>query len=209
MRSFVTNDVAMENSIRLFDPHDQSDTPKFNKPVQSKAWYYVALYGLKNLVDLLLPKNDLDANAGFDDNALQAASAGGFNDTVEYLLDNGAKIAARPTKDAQDALQVASYYGHESVVRILLNRGAQVTAFGGFFGYALQAAAYECHEEIVNMLLEAGADPNARGGQWDSALTAASWSGGVGTVELLLEYGADIDYMSAKKTNCFAGSCLR
>jgi hypothetical protein len=210
MRRLIQNGVALGNWIQLFNPDWPAEEPQFNKSALdiSSAWYYASLHGLTNLIDMLRPDYDVDAQAGFNRNALQAASFGGFSDTVEHLIRLSANVRARPSADPKTALQVAAYRGHDKVVTLLLNEGADVNSFGRFFGYALQAAAYECHEDTVRILLEAGAEVNARRGRWDSALTAASWSGGVGTVNLLLESGADINYMSATVTTALqVASC--
>ena len=71
-------------------------------------------------------------------NALQAASAKGYEQLVQMLLEAGVDVNAQRGEHG-NALQAALSNGHEKVAQMLLDKGANVNAHGGAFGNALQA----------------------------------------------------------------------
>lgn len=83
--------------------------------------------------------------------ALQDATAAGRAETVQLLLDRGARA------DFDDLLIVASEKGRYEVVKLLLERGANANAKGDEYGSALVAAVSQGHVEIVEMLCRHGA----------------------------------------------------
>ncbi|KAJ8108074.1 hypothetical protein ONZ43_g6538 [Nemania bipapillata] len=135
---------------------------------------------------------DVNAVGGVYGNALQAAAARGFDDTVKLLLDKGADVNAQGGVFGS-ALQAASVGGHAKVVKLLLDRQANVGDRGGVYGDALEAASAGGHGEVVLQLINAGADVSAVGGVYGSALHAASYGGHDLIVEHLLNAGADIE----------------
>ena len=176
----------------LFDP----DYPYYGKPDHMKMstpLYYASLLGLQCTVESLLQKGaDVNAQGGYYDSALQAASGEGHQEIVQLLLERGADINAQG--GAWDsALKAASGEGHQEIVQLLLERGADINTLGGAWGSALQAACRQGHQGIVQLLLERGADVNVLGGEWGSALQAASGKGYQEIIQLLLERGADIN----------------
>jgi ankyrin repeat protein len=129
---------------------------------------------------------------------LQAAAAGGHNDVVRILLENGADVNAQ-TDRFGSALQAACQEGQVDVVRLLIEHGARVSDQGGLYGNALQAAAAGTSIPVMRLLIEKGADVNAAGGFHGSALLAAAARRGperdsTDAMLFLIESGADIDY---------------
>ncbi|EXJ68500.1 uncharacterized protein A1O5_08293 [Cladophialophora psammophila CBS 110553] len=119
--------------------------------------YYAASIGVAAIVEKILRRNiDVNAQGGYYDHALQAASINGHETVVQMLLDAGANVNAQGGLYG-NALQAASSYDRETVVRILLDAGANVNAQGGGYGNALQAARLSKHETVVQILLDAGA----------------------------------------------------
>ena len=113
--------------------------------------------GQLEMVRLLLGKGaEINAQSGYDGNALYVASSRGHELVVEILLDNGAEVNARGGGFG-NALQAASAGGHEQVVKTLLDNGAEVNAQGGHYSNALYLASARGHEQVVKMLLNAGA----------------------------------------------------
>ena len=189
--------------------------------------YYASLLGLKYVLSELIKHEDkghfqrsteevsqldtpslVNAQGGFYGNALQAASAGGHEKTVELLLSEGAEVNAQGGWYGS-ALQAASAGGHEEIVELLLSKGAEVNAQGGEYGNALQAASYRGHEKIVELLLSKGADVNAQGRSFGNALQAASWGGHEKTVELLLSKGADVNAQGGHFGNALQAASAR
>ncbi|KAK8124413.1 uncharacterized protein PG998_000172 [Apiospora kogelbergensis] len=171
--------------------------------------YYAALIGLTKILSELLNENvtvlpkkrrDVNAQGGRYGNALQAASFGGHEKTVQILLDKGADVSAQGG-DHGNALQAASYKGHEKIVQMLLAKGAEVNAKGGRNSNALQAASSEGNEKTVQMLLAKGAEVNAKGEHYGSALQAASYKGHEKIVQMLLENGAEVNAQSGRYGN--------
>ncbi|KAH6870903.1 ankyrin repeat-containing domain protein, partial [Thelonectria olida] len=142
-------------------------------------------------IHLLLEKGaDVNAEGRRYGSAIQAASAGGHDKTVQLLLEKGADVNAKGGEYGS-ALQAASARGHDKIIQLLLEKGADVNAEGRRYGSALQAASLGGHNKIVQLLLEKGADVNA--GEYGSALQAASFGGHDKIVQLLLEKGADVN----------------
>ena len=149
--------------------------------------------GHDQIVQLLLNQGaDINAQWGYNGNALQLASCNGYDKVVQMLLDKGADINAQGGYYG-NALQAASSNGHEKVVQILLDKGADVNANEGFHGNALQAASSNGHEKVVQILLDKGADVNANGGFHGNALQAASYGGHNKLVQMLLSKGVDVN----------------
>ncbi|PVH67796.1 ankyrin, partial [Cadophora sp. DSE1049] len=147
---------AFQNWIRLHNPDFPWKETNMEKNITSIAspLYYTSLEGLFEPVSLLLGKEaDVNAQGGRYGNALQAASAKGYEAIVALLLEKGADVNAQGGRYG-NALQVASAEGHEAIVALLLEEGADVNAQGGRYSNALQAASTKGHEAIVALLLE-------------------------------------------------------
>ncbi|KAM3485216.1 hypothetical protein MY8738_001464 [Beauveria namnaoensis] len=138
--------------------------------------------------------------------ALQAASYQGHLDTVNVLLEYGARVNEQGGHYG-NALQAASIAGHEAIVRRLMQEGADVNRQSSHYEIksALIAASKCGHAAIVQMLLEYGADVNApvplvhdlysdnrtMTGSIPTALVAASSQGHGSIVHMLIQAGAD------------------
>ena len=108
------------------------------------------------MVQLLLDKGaDVNIRGGRYNNALQAASAVGYDQVMQILLDKGADVNVHAGYYG-NALQAASDRGHHQVVQMLLNKGADINAQGRRHGNALQAASDGGHDQVVQILLDKG-----------------------------------------------------
>src|SRR5439155_994518 len=87
--------------------------------------------------------------------ALQAASYGGHEKTIELLFSKGDNVNMQGGRHG-NALQAASNGGHEKVVELLLSKGADINIQYDYYGTALQAASYKGHEKIIELLLSKG-----------------------------------------------------
>ncbi|KAM3429668.1 hypothetical protein MY4824_008120 [Beauveria thailandica] len=125
-------------------------------------------------------------------NALQAASHGGYRDTIQLLLEKGANINTQGGS-YNNAIQAASHGGYREIVQLLLEKGADINTQGGSYNNAIQAASHGGYREIVQLLIEKGADINAQGGIYGNALQAASCAYHKEIVQLHLDGGADIN----------------
>ena len=161
MELFSTGNGAYLNWIRTYDPEWPQRRPSAERELVNipTPLYYASLFGLNEIVSLLILKAGADVNAegGRYGNALQAASAQGHDKIVALLLDKGADVNAEGEVYG-NALQAASAAGHDKIVALLLDKGADVNAKGGDYGNALQAASGRGHDKIVALLLSEGAD---------------------------------------------------
>jgi FOG: Ankyrin repeat len=89
-------------------------------------------------------------------NAVWGAAYGGYDDEIQFLVERGADVNARPATFRTTALMVASYKGNESTVRLLLSHGSDPNAIVEG-ETALSYAKQKGHLEIVQLLRQAGA----------------------------------------------------
>ncbi len=135
-----------------------------------------------------------------------AASSDRTYPVVKYLLDHGAKVAAKDGQ-LQDALSAAAFGNNGDAAQLLLVRGADAKTKDVWGTTALMWAASQGNVELVRALLGKGADVNAvtreetgpgvkNGpialGAFTPLILAAAYAGPE-TVKMLLDAGAKID----------------
>ena len=98
---------------------------------------------------------------GVRENALLAASSGGYAEIVSYLLEKGAAVNKRDFQD-QSPLMAAAIAGHTEIVANLAASGADVNAKGAYGQTPLIFAATSGSVESARILLGWGAMVNAR-----------------------------------------------
>lgn len=120
--------------------------------------------------------NAVHALDGFGRTRLHFAAGRGHTDTVERLLDHGARIDARD-RWGWTPLSAAVEADDPQMVGLLLAKGADVDARNRDGWTALNLAALLGHPEIVHTLLEAGADLHTanRWGQTVLHSAARNW----------------------------------
>jgi ankyrin repeat protein len=195
VRLLSAENTAYLNWLQIYNPEHPWDRPNLSNPLENVAHplYYAALFGLANVVDLLLEKG-ADANApqgGQYGNALQAAAGSGNEQTVKLLIAHGAHIDALHPRYGS-ALQAASEGGHEQVVKHLIDAGADVNLQGGDYGGALDLAIGNEHIAVAELLLAHGADVALTSHDGQTLLNSATTKGHIGIVKLLLGHGADV-----------------
>ncbi|KXX77180.1 Ankyrin repeat domain-containing protein 50 [Madurella mycetomatis] len=202
MELFSEGNTAYATWIDLYNPdkpwrslsggfRELSDGEKQQTP---SPLYTASLCGLLELTKELLEYGaDVNEESGECGNPLQAASRGGHEDVVRYLMQYGGADPNTRGGLYGTALQAAAFWGHENIVQYLIDSGAEVnhTSLVGKYANALQAAAQEGHLPIVRRLLQAGANVAARGSFYGDALQAAAFYGHESIVEALLAAGAD------------------
>ncbi|KAF3113826.1 hypothetical protein TWF706_009196 [Orbilia oligospora] len=193
---FDTSQDAFEKCYDLY-PLDRpwgADT-SLNDTDHVTPIYYASFGGLLFAVkDLISKGHSIDGGGQDYGNALQAAAAGGHEEIVEFLLNQGADVNAQDASHYGNALNAASIEGHFNIVKSLLKQGADVSAQCGDCDCALRAASLGGHVEIVKLLLDHGADPNVEDeSEFGSILAVASLEGNENIVRILLHYGANVN----------------
>jgi ankyrin repeat protein len=157
--------------------------------------------GLKQVSREMLRNENPDVNAegGYYDTALQAASAEGHSEIVQMLLDHGANVNAKGRRSST-MVEAASVEDYSDIV-MMYNLGTNINTASGGYSTALQAASTEGHSEIVQMLLDQGANINAEGGYYGTALQAASAEGHSEIVQMLLDRGANVNAEGGRYSN--------
>jgi len=147
---------------------------------------------------------------------LKYASAGGYTEIAEMLIDNGADVNA---KEVWAALTIASGLGYTEIAEMLIDNGANVnkktnfidgislnySVFDGYietegiqivYGYtnedwtALMYAAAGGYTEIVEMLIDNGTVVNLKADNGSTASMIAIEKGYTEIVNILKEAGA-------------------
>ena len=132
--------------------------------------------------------------------ALMLASVRGDVDTVNVLLQAGAKVNAKDSHD-RTALIMASQEGHADVVDVLLDAGADANMKSKAGMTALLATAiYGSGPNVAGLLIEKGnVDVSVTNGRYQTALDIAEEKGDVGLVRLLESDLAKTDLSYASK----------
>lgn len=115
-------------------------------------------------------------------------------ETVQLLLDSGARFDGSDTPDQKNPLRLAVNRRHIGIVKMLLERGADANAQSGEknqVGTAIFEAAGTGEVAIVKLLLEYGADPAIQSESYGNALEAAAYASAYEIVELFLERGVN------------------
>jgi ankyrin repeat protein len=194
VRLLSAENAAYLSWLPIYDPEHPWVTPNLQRSMGTVAHplYYAALFGLADVVYLLLEKGaDANATGGQYGNALQAAAGSGHERTVKLLIAHGAQVDALNPRYGS-ALQAATERGHEQVVKHLIDAGADLNLRGGESPCPLDLAIRNEHPAVVERLLENEADMEFLSHDGQTPLNSASSKGQVGIVKLLLRYGADV-----------------
>ena len=122
---------------------------------------------------------------------LLALSSRGYAETVGFLLEHGADLAARAS-DGSTALHLAS---KREVARVLFEHDAKTTARNAKGWTPLHSVSHWGHAEIARLLLERGADLAAQANDGSTALHLASKRE---VARVLLEHDAKTTALNAK-----------
>lgn len=122
--------------------------------------------------------------------ALHFAADADFADIVEYLLQQGADIDSKDSKN-RTALMYAAYKNNTETVSKLLEATPDAEIQDDFGSTALMYAASGGAEECCKLLADYGADLNMQNKDGISSLIYAIQSRKLSTVVTLLQLGAD------------------
>lgn len=153
--------------------------------------------GNVDVVKVMLPKSNVNAQNGEGETPLMSAAYLGFADVVRALLDAGADMHLQD-KEGNTPLHRAARGGHEDVVEDLLRAGAEVNIpAGDIRSTPLHEAARWGRFDIVQLLVDHNADVNCANSDGDTPLHMAavwgrSWDDSE-CIEILLRNRADYE----------------
>lgn len=121
----------------------------------------------------LLDGEDVNARDAAGATPLHMAAMGGWLETTQLLLDQGALPDARDKLTGGTPLIMAVMHGHTDVLELLLAEGADIDMSTNRGTTALHAAVAVGRRDIVRRLLDHGADVTLRD---EKGRTATGWS---------------------------------
>jgi len=150
----------------------------------------------------LKPKLNIDpkdSKLGWHISPLMWAALMGQEETMQKLLEHGAKIDYQESETGYTALMYAAQLDQPKSVRFLLENGANYNLEGKDGSLALMLAMQENNEEIVDMLMEKGAKMNLK--LLDPAgydfLTVLSDRASPKIVQIAIKMGANVNEQNA------------
>ncbi|KAF5128487.1 Vegetative incompatibility protein HET-E-1 [Metarhizium anisopliae] len=111
----------------------------------------------------------------------------GYEDMINFLLDQGANVDVKNVLGATPLLNAAEK-GHNTIAKLLLDHGASMEIEDIFYNWPLLTAAKHGHETVVKLLLDRGANIKIKNKKGDTPLSIAAVEGHMGVVKLLKQY---------------------
>lgn len=127
----------------------------------------------KALLGLDFPKKaDIEVRDSWQQTALIIAAANGYQEIIQYLIENGSKIEAR-NNTKKTALIKAAENGHQEVLQYLIKQGANIEAKDKDKETPLIKAAQNGNKEAVQCLIKYGANIKVQNKDGKTALDCA------------------------------------
>ena len=174
---------------------DQYPNVNISDDEGTTALWWAAHQGHDSIAKILLARGaKIDGNTLYPDlKPLHKASASGSSNTVQLLLDHGAKVNARDARGVQ-SLHYAAGYGHRDTVKLLIDAGAEVNGRDYFGSTPLHSSAAWGHLDVMKLLIDYGAKVDSVTKLGVTPLNDAANEQDIPAVDVLLDAGADIDF---------------
>ena len=187
MYAILRNDVSMICLLLSYRADVNLRTVSGRTPV---------MYAGMNILPLLLEKG-ADLNAGDNEGYTALTLAVWNSDIVKatWLLNNGAEVDLRPTRDVKTPLMYALIKDNVPMIELLVSRGANVNAVTHDGRTPIMFASVNA----LPILYTHGADLSAVDRGWRvglSVLMSAIEDGEVSKAEWLIQHGADREFMN-------------
>ena len=187
-RAAEIGDITKVKELLKNDPESVNAKNKYGLT----PLHYAALYGNKNVVELLI-FNGADIQSKIIDGTtpLHLAVGHGYADIARLLIANGADINS--LNDTGDTpLHHAAFGGDKESTELLLAKGAEINARNKEGRTPLYLAVTRGNKEVIGFLLERGMDLNIHGNGSSGILHGAASCGYGPLVEKMIKKGADI-----------------
>lgn len=155
-------------------------------------WLDAAREGKLAIIKTMLQNGfDIETKSDSGNTALKIASKKNHFELIDYLIEQGADVNSRSTRNRSTPLHAAAYRGHYEVVQLLLKHGADISARNHNGNTPLSLAAKKNHARVVELLLQSGASLEVQNNKGATPLIMAAAHGSLSTTQLLLDKGAD------------------
>ncbi|KAJ5966080.1 hypothetical protein N7481_012794 [Penicillium waksmanii] len=189
----------LRTSIDLTAKHEVS-VPQIIKAAQA---------GSRDEVERLIEQGcDIEArHSRSSRNALLVAAHCGYDDVVDLLIQNHAKLNI-VDRGGWTALHLSASRGHRAVLEVLLEEGRDLLETPSFHGQtALRVAADFGQLEAAYTLLAHHAQVNSRAENQMTALHAAAKRGDSEIIQMLISHGADLEAKDGNMMTALHHAC--
>jgi len=154
---------------------------------------------LTKITDALNKGEDINKISEYRSTYLHLAAGSNYRKCLRLLLDNGADVNFRDTRNEATPLHSAVSFSKLAAVKILLENGADLEAKNRFGWTPIMGFFFGSHGhqlDVLSYLIEVGANLDARNSYGSSVLHLSVYNGTVDEVKLLITSGAKINGIS-------------
>lgn len=192
--------TVARSSVMVFLFLQEGAEPTLEDMHGQTAFHWASAMGDKNLINIFLDAG-MDVNPSTSGpSLLYLASKGGHFDTMQYLLDCGARIVQDvPSLEDQPwawaTLVNTCRRDVESLFITLLDQLSPALLSPSYQTKLMTAAARSCSRHTMELLLALGGDVNCPSCDWDggSLLTVAVKNEQLDVCEILIAHGIDLE----------------
>ena len=159
---------------------------------------------LTKITDALNKGEDINKISEYRSTYLHLAAGSNYRKCLRLLLDNGADVNFRDTRNEATPLHEAVSFSKLAAVKILLENGADLEAKNRFGWTPIMKFFFGSHGhqlDVLSYLIEVGANLDARNSYGSSVLHLSAHYGSADEIELLIASGAKINSVSTNFGN--------
>lgn len=160
---------------------------------------------VKNLLEDLSTRNEINRRGYAGDAPLRAAAQRGNPEIVELLIEHGADIQIGKESGERTPLMDATDHGHAEIVKYLISKGADIDAADKYGNTAMIIACEKGYTVLVRAFLKAGADITKKTKYGDTALVKAIAGKHQPIAKMLIKHHPEFDRKEALGAAIVAG----